>query len=421
LLAVKIIVQKFGGTSVASPALREEVVKRVREARGKGYKPVVVVSAMGRAGEPYATDTLRDLGASACGCGEYSLRDLDLIMCCGEIISAVVMAATLCERGLISLALTGWQAGMITDGNYGQAQVIDFQPERLLAHLRNDEVVVVAGFQGITPDGEINTLGRGGSDTSAVILGAGLGAERVEIYTDVDGIMTADPRLVREARIIDHLTYNEVCQLAYEGAKVIHPRAVEVAMQHNIPVIVKHLKESEAGTVISRDPAGGEPGIGRRELRVITGIAHSTGLSQVMVEMTAEETALELEMFNRLAAARISIDLISLFPERKYFVVPEDNIAQSEMICSSLGLKCHIVRNCAKVSVVGLGMRNIPGVMARVAHALHEKKIRILQTGDSNITISLLISEEDLPEAIRTLHDHLKLAAPPSDDERVLA
>jgi len=418
---VKIIVQKFGGTSVASPALREEAVRRVREARERGYKPVVVVSAMGRAGEPYATDTLRDLGASACGCGEYSLRDLDLIMCCGEIISAVVMAATLCERGLISLALTGWQAGMITDGNYGQAQVIDFQPERLLAHLRNDEVVVVAGFQGSTPEGEVNTLGRGGSDTSAVILGAGLGAELVEIYTDVDGIMTADPRLVEDARIIDHLTYNEVCQLAYEGAKVIHPRAVEVAMQHNIPLVVKHLRESEAGTVISRDPSAGEPGFGKRELRVITGIAHSTGLAQVMVEVTAEEADLELAVFDRLAAGRISIDLVSLFPERKFFVVPEDKLPQAEAILSSLEVKHQILRNCAKVSVVGLGMRNLPGVMARVVQALHGKKIRILQTGDSNITISLLIREEDLPEAIRTLHDHFKLAAPPGDDERVLA
>jgi aspartate kinase len=418
---VKIIVQKFGGTSVASPALRAEAVNRVREARERGYKPVVVVSAMGRAGDPYATDTLRDLPSSACMCGEYSLRDLDLIMCCGEIISAVVMAATLCDRGLISLALTGWQAGMITDGNYGEAQVIDFQPERLLAHLRNDEVVVVAGFQGITPEGEINTLGRGGSDTSAVILGAGLGAERVEIYTDVNGIMTADPRLVQDARIIDHLTYNEVCQLAYEGAKVIHPRAVEVAMHHNIPLIVKHLRESEAGTVISRDPVVGEPGFGKKEMRVITGIAHSTGLAQVIVEMTAEEADLELAVFDRLAADRISIDLISLFPERKFFIVQEEKLAQVEGTLSSLGVKHQVLRGCAKVSVVGLGMRNLPGVMARVVQALHEKRIRILQTGDSNITISLLIREEDLPEAIRTLHDHFKLSVPPSDDERVLA
>ena len=418
---MKIVVQKFGGTSVASPMLREEVAKRVREAREKGYKPVVVVSAMGRTGDPYATDTLRELVAASCGCGEYSIRDLDLIMCCGEIISAVVMASALCDHGLISLALTGWQAGMITDGNYGQAQVVDFQPERLLAHLRNDEVVVVAGFQGITPEGEINTLGRGGSDTSAVILGAGLGAERVEIYTDVDGIMTADPKVVKDARIIDHLTYNEVCQLAYEGAKVIHPRAVEVAMQHNIPLIVKRLRESEVGTVISRDPAGGEVRFGKREWRVITGIAHSTGLAQVTVDTAAEESTLELEMFERLAAARISIDMISLFPERKYFTVAEDKLAQAEMIFRELGVKHQALSGCAKVSVVGLGMRNLPGVMARVVHALNEKKVRILQTGDSNITISLLVREDDLAEAIRTLHDHFKLATPPGDDERVLA
>lgn len=419
---MKIIVQKFGGTSVANPALREEVVNRVREAREKGYKPVVVVSAMGRCGDPYATDTLKDLMISSCGCGESSLRDMDMIMACGEVISAVVMSSTLCANGIASLALTGGQAGMITDGNYGEAQVVEFQPERLLAHLRNDEVVVVAGFQGATTEGEVNTLGRGGSDTSAVILGAGLGAEKVEIYTDVSGILTADPKLVPDARIIDHLTYNEVCQLAYEGAKVIHPRAVEVAMQHNVALIVKHLRESEAGTVISSESNyTGEARFGPRESRVITGIAHTPGLSQVTVEMPADDADTELEMFDRLADSRISIDMISLFPERKNFTIREENQLQAEATLKKLGLDYKITSGCAKVSVVGLGMRNLPGVMARVVKALNEKKIRILQTGDSNITISLLIREEDLSEALCTLHDHFRLAAPPSDDERILA
>jgi aspartate kinase len=419
---MKIIVQKFGGTSVANLSLREEVVNRVREARAKGYKPVVVVSAMGRSGDPYATDTLKDLMTSTCACGNQSLRDMDMIMSCGEIISAVVMSSTLCAEGIASLALTGGQAGMITDGNYGDAQVVEFHPERLLAHLRNDEVVVVAGFQGITPEGEINTMGRGGSDTSAVILGAGLGAERVEIYTDVNGIMTADPKLVSDARMIDHLTYNEVCQLAYEGAKVIHPRAVEVAMQHNVSLLVKHLRKSEEGTVIDGETTSiGEPRFSQRETRVITGIAHMPGLVQVTVGMEADDADLELQMFNQLAESRISIDLISIFPERKNFTIKEDNLFQAEAIIKKLGLKYSMQTSCAKVSVVGLGMRNLPGVMARVIKALKEKKIRILQTGDSNITISLLIREVDLSEAIRTLHDHFRLAAPPSDDERVLA
>lgn len=419
---MRIIVQKFGGTSVANPSLREEVVNRVREARDKGYKPVVVVSAMGRSGDPYATDTLKDMMVSTCGCGEQSLRDMDLMMSCGEIISSVVMSSTLCGNGIASLALTGAQAGMVTDGNYGNAQVVEFHPERLLAHLRNDEVVVVAGFQGATPEGEINTLGRGGSDTSAVILGAGLGAEKVEIYTDVNGIMTADPKLVSDARIIDHLTYNEVCQLAYEGAKVIHPRAVEVAMQHNVSLIVKHLRESEAGTIISSENNYvGEGRFGEREMRVITGIAHTPGLAQVTVEMGAEDADLELQMFDQLADSRISIDMISIFPERKSFTIKDDHLLQTEAAMKKLGVTYSITDGCAKVSVVGLGMRNLPGVMARVIKALNEKSIRILQTGDSNITISLLIREEDLSEALCTLHDHFRLASPPSDDERILA
>jgi aspartate kinase len=422
---LKILVQKFGGTSVADPALRQEVVERVREAREKGYKPVVVVSAMGRRGDPYATDTLKELMESSCGCGEKSLRDMDLMMSCGEIISAVVMSSTFCNSGIASLALTGGQAGMITDGNYGEAQVVEFQPERLLAHLRNDEVVVVAGFQGMSHEGEVNTLGRGGSDTSAVILGAALGAEKVEIYTDVNGIMTADPKLVSDARIIDHLTYNEVCQLAYEGAKVIHPRAVEVAMQHNVSLIVKHLRESEEGTVIgSESHYVGENGNGcfnPRDVRVITGIAHTPGLAQVTVNMGPDDVDLELKMFDRLAELHISIDMISIFPERKNFTIREEHLLQAEVALKKLGVTFNITGGCAKVSVVGLGMRNIPGVMARVIKALKEKNVRILQTGDSNITISLLIREDDLSEALCTLHDHFRLASPPGDDERVLA
>ncbi|NLM46109.1 MAG: aspartate kinase [Firmicutes bacterium] len=419
---MNIIVQKFGGTSVANSASRAEAVKRVREALEKGYKPVVVVSAMGRMGEPYATDTLKQLAAAAGGDVEPSLRELDLIMACGEIISAVVMSTTLCANGIPSLALTGAQAGLITDGNYSEANVVEFHPERLLAHLRNDEVVVVAGFQGVTPEGEINTLGRGGSDTTAVILGAGLGAKRVEIYTDVNGIMTADPRIVADARIIDRLTYNEVCQLAYEGAKVIHPRAVEVAMQHNVEVVIKHLKESEAGTIISGEllPLG-ETRFGRADFRVITGIAHTPGLAQVSVEMEADDAEKELDMFDRLADKHISIDMISIFPERKCFTITEKDVRQAEKVLQELGLHFKILENCAKVSVVGLGMRNLPGVMARVVKALTKKNIRILQTGDSNITISLLIREQDLSEAMCTLHDHFHLASPPSDDERVFA
>lgn len=419
---MKIIVQKFGGTSLANSALRAEVVRRVREAKQKGYKPVVVVSALGRRGEPYATDTLRDMVAESCACQEPLLRDLDLIMACGEIISAVVMASTLCASGIASLALTGGQAGLITDGNYGEAQVVEFQPERLLAHLRNDEVVVVAGFQGATRDGEINTLGRGGSDTSAVVLGAGLGAEKVEIYTDVSGIMTADPKLVKNARVIDHLTYNEVCQLAYEGAKVIHPRAVEVAMQHNICVIVKHLNEPEAGTVISSETvSAGEPRFSPRDAqRVITGIAHTTGLTQFIVDMDLDSDT-ELTMLDKLAEAHISIDLVSIFPERKIFTVRQEALPATEAVLTKLGLKFKLQANCAKISIAGLGMRNLPGVMARVVYALSQEKIRILQTGDSNITISLLIREEDLSRAICTLHDHFRLFAPPGDDERFLA
>ncbi|NLZ27574.1 MAG: aspartate kinase, partial [Firmicutes bacterium] len=229
---MKIAVQKFGGTSVATPELREKVVERIRETAGEGYRVVAVVSAMGRAGDPYATDTLKALPEKIYA--DIPLRELDLMMSCGEIISAGVLVATLWKHGIPSRVMNGQQAGLVTDGVYSRAQVLDCHTDYLLRCLEKGEVPVVAGFQGATAEGEINTMGRGGSDTTAVILGAALDADRVDIFTDVSGIATADPHVFKDARVISRLSYNEVTQLAYEGARVVHPTAIEVAMKNHV-------------------------------------------------------------------------------------------------------------------------------------------------------------------------------------------
>ncbi|MEW5785199.1 MAG: aspartate kinase [Bacillota bacterium] len=400
------IVQKFGGTSVAKEYNREAAVKRVQEALEGGFKPVVVVSAMGRLGEPYATDTLKSLVENINP--RASLRDLDLLMSCGEIIAAVVMAATLHRDGIKAAAYTGFQAGLITDGLYGQAQVVTCSAERLRQCLAEDTVPVVAGFQGATPDGEINTLGRGGSDTTAVILGAALQAAHVEIYTDVNGIATADPRLLKEARVISRLTYSEVCQLAYEGAKVIHPAAVEVAMKYNVTVVVRSLMEDGPGTLINMT---GTPGGGFtvQPRHVVTGIAHAADIVQIRIDFEEPDAALEATLFENLAEAGISIDLISVFPHQKYFTIKEEMLPRAAAVLQGAGVNFRVEKECAKVSVVGLGMRGIPGVMARVVRALEEKGIAILQTADSNISISMLIRRADLAAAVKTLHDHFAL------------
>jgi aspartate kinase len=400
-------VQKFGGTSVTTPEKRELIVRRVKEALEEGFKVVLVVSAMGRKGEPYATDTLRSLALQEHS--DVSLRDLDLIMSCGEIISAVVVAATLSSKGIPSRALTGAQAGFLTDGRYSEAEVVDCQPARVIELLQQNEVPVVTGFQGADPLGEINTLGRGGSDTTAVILGAALDAEKVEIYTDVSGIMTADPLILKEARVIQQITYGEVFQLAYEGAKVIHPRAVEVAMRNNVCVVVRNPEDPGTGTLITAESSLREGSYSTRGRRAVTGIAHYTNLVQFLIQLDHPDPSRELEIFQSIGEAGVNIDLISVFPLMKAFTVKDEHCFKVENILKTLEVPYKLERDCAKVSVVGAGMHNVPGIMARVVRALNEQDVEIKQTGDSNISISLLIRQQDLHRAIKTLHDHFYL------------
>jgi aspartate kinase len=405
---VSLIVQKFGGTSVSTETNRDAAVKRIREALAEGLSPVAVVSAMGRSGDPYATDTLKSLAEVIYP--RLPLRELDLLMSCGEIISAVVLSATLYRAGIKAAALTGAQAGLVSDGCYGEARVVSCEPGRLQQLIKDGIVPVIAGFQGADPSGEIQTLGRGGSDTTAVIIGAALKASRVEIFTDVDGISTADPRLCREAKVIRCLAYSEVCQLAYEGAKVIHPAAVEVAMNHNVNVAVRSLTEKGPGTLINMTGTSAVvEGYAVQPRHVVTGIAHATEIVQIRILFEEPDSAREAVLFEGLAGAGISIDLINVFPTQKIFTIKQDMLARAEAVLQAQELKFTIEKDCAKVSVVGLGMRGIPGVMSKVVRAFKEKDIGILQTADSNITISLLIHEEDLAVAVQTLHDHFSL------------
>lgn len=408
MIKLKIIVQKYGGTSLSTRQKREEVVSRIIEAKKKGYQVAVVVSAMGRNNDPYATDTLKSLVTQ-----EYpdvSERELDLIMSCGEVISASVLAAALGNKGIPSRVLTGQQAGFITDGRYGEAEVVDCRPEKIYDSLAKNEVPVITGFQGMNNSGELNTLGRGGSDITAVILGAALKAELVEVYTDVSGIMTADPVILKEARVIEQITYGEVCQLAYEGAKVIHPRAVEIAMRNNIAVVVRSPGDSAPGTLITGESSLLQEGsYSTRGRRAVTGIAHSVNLVQFLIEFKEPDPLRELEMFQQIGEANINIDLIGVFPRVKAFTVKEEHCDRVENILKLLGLTYRMEKECAKVSVVGVGMHSIPGVMARVMKALNQHNIEILQSGDSNITISLLVKKDTLCQAVKALHGTFNL------------
>ncbi len=404
---MRIIVQKFGGTSVSAPGQREAAVNHVFEAISQGFRPAVVVSAMGRAGEPYATDTLLTL-AEAVGPRTNS-RELDLIAACGEIISAVVMVNTLRARGIEACAFTGAQAGIFTDHNHTAAGIIRLNPARIVQALEAGKVAVVAGFQGVTEDGETTTLGRGGSDTTAAAMGVALRAEVIEIYTDVEGVKTADPRIVPEAKTIDQITYHEISQMAHEGAKVVHPTAVEIAMSKNIPLRVRSTFSSSLGTLITAAPREEGAWLELRASKVITGVTHMPGMAQIRVDTPDGDHAEELRIFTALADAGVSVDLINVSPERKSFIVKEDAADRARAVLSDLGFQVVLKRGCAKVSVVGTGMRGVPGVMANVVKGLVKAGVRILQTSDSHLTISCLIEQADMEKAVRALHEQFGL------------
>lgn len=396
---MKIIVQKFGGTSVATTEGRAKAMERIINAKEQGYAPVVVVSAMGRRGEPYATDTLIDLVKSVHN--EIESRELDLLISCGEIISTVVMATSLKSKGHAAVALTGGQAGIYTDGNHGSAQILEIDPAPINKYLAEGKIVIVAGFQGVCDNGSITTLGRGGSDTTATALGAAIQAELVEIYTDVDGVMTTDPRLVPDATIMKDISYREICEMAHQGAKVIHPRAVEAAMSGRVPIKIKNTFSDAEGTLIAENV----------EERVITGLAHLGNITQVKVgPLSGDAIQLaKVQVLKTMAEAKISIDMIGVAPNSIFFIISGDDTDKARKVLGDAGYNITVETGCAKISVIGAGMMGTPGVMADVMESLHKADVAVLQTSDSDITISFLIKESHVSKAIQMLHHSFNL------------
>lgn len=399
----RIVVMKFGGTSVASEKARAQIVEKVQRAQQRGLHPVVVVSAMGRAPEPYATDSLLalvggDLQASR------DMAELDQLMACGEVIASVVLATVFRHHGIAARAFDGRQAGVQTSGRFGNAQILGVECQRLSDYLISGGVPVVTGFQGVAPSGEITTLGRGGSDTSAVALGVALRAHYVEIYTDVDGVMTADPRVYEQAEILQQINFEEMGELANEGAKVVHPRAVEMADEHGVPVWIKNTMNDQPGTYLAR----AVPRQAYERDRILTGIAHVFGMTGVMMEVS--DRAGQVEVLRRLAEVGVNLDLITITPRRLYAILASEafhRLAQPAL--DQLQVPIEVRHQCAKLSLVGAGMRGTPGVMAQILGCLHEAGVSVLHSTDSSITISLLVDESDVPAAVRALHQHFFL------------
>ncbi len=398
-----IVVQKFGGSSLATIEHRKRAISHIKKELDAGMKVVVVVSAMGRKGDPYATDTLihhiKENG------NLLNKREMDLLLSCGEIISGTTLSSMLSIQGIDNIVLTGGQAGIITNNDFSNAQIKTIRPKRIFEELNRKKVVIVTGFQGVTEYGDISTLGRGGSDTTATALGVALSADIVDIFTDVNGIMSADPRIVDEAEQLYAVTYEEICNLANQGAKVIHPRAVEIAMEQKVPIRVRSTFSDDVGTLVtSFEKIKLDKKNQAIHDRIITGIAHVPNIAQIKVFAKEGQYDLQLKVFKAMAQNQISVDFINVNTTGVAYTIHEDVVEKAIEILRGMNYEPEVVHNCAKISTIGAGMAGVPGVMAYIVEALTTNDIKILQSADSHTTIWVLVKEEDVETAVKALH-----------------
>jgi aspartate kinase len=402
------IVLKFGGSSVADPdCIRRISQIAIKEAQA--HNVVMVVSAMGK-----TTNGLISLAEEIKN--EPRGRELDMLLASGEIVSSALTAMCLQSLGHPALSMTGWQAGFITERAHNKARIAEIKTDRILKHLSKGQIVVVAGFQGVTEDGEITTLGRGGSDTSAVALAAALNADRCDIYTDVDGVYSTDPRIVPKAQKMDYISYEEMIELASLGAKVLHPRSVELAKKYNIDLWVRSSfdPENKGTQVISLKR------IRAMELtRAVTGIALDTKQAKVGILGVPDRPGIASKIFTTLAEKNVSIDMIvQSVPREEHneiaFTVPKDSLAEARDICEGLlpeirGKEVVIRDDIAKVSIVGAGMLNRPGIAAQMFRVLAENDINIDMISTSEIKVSCIIGIENAEKAVRVVHETFEL------------
>jgi aspartate kinase len=405
---VGLVVQKYGGSSVADAASIKRVAQRIVDTKKDGNDVVVVVSAMGD-----TTDELLDLAQQVTPLPPG--RELDMLLTAGERISMALLAMAIANLGASARSFTGSQAGVITDSVHGKARIIDVTPGRITEAVGKGHIAIVAGFQGVSQDTkDITTLGRGGSDTTAVALAAALHAEVCEIYTDVDGVYSADPRLVSNARQLPTVSYEEMLELAACGAKILHLRCVEYARRYGVPVVVRSSFSSKPGTTIT-----GEPPV---EQAIISGVAHDLSEARVTVVGVPDKPGEAARIFRAIADAEVNIDMIvqnvsgAAGRTDISFTLPKSDLAGAMSALTkqqaSVGFEQLLSdENIGKVSLVGAGMRTHPGVSATFFEALGEAGVNAEAISTSEIRISVVCRDTDVPAAVKAVHDAFGLGS----------
>ena len=399
-----IIVQKFGGSSVADAKKVMNVANRVVDTYKEGNSVIVVVSAQG--------DTTDDLIEKAHEINENpSKREMDMLLASGEQISVSLLAMAIEKLGFPVISLTGWQAGFLTNSNSGNARIHKVDTERIASEIDKKKIVIVAGFQGVDKYDDITTLGRGGSDTSAVAIAAAIHADKCEIYTDVDGVYTADPRIVKGAKKLDEITYDEMLELASLGANVLHNRSVEMAKKYNVKLEVKSSFEKVPGTIVKEAVSV--------EKMLIRGVARDNDVARISLVGLEDKPGIAFRVFSVLAKAGINVDVIlqSIGRNEKKdisFTVSRDNLAKSIQILEAekdtINFETLSSReDVSKVSVVGAGMVNNPGVAAKMFEALYDAGINIHMISTSETKVSVLINIEKAEKAVQAIHDKFNI------------
>jgi aspartate kinase len=417
---VALVVQKFGGSSVADAASIQRVARRIVETKQAGNDVVVVVSAMGD-----TTDELLDLAGQITD--DAPAREMDILLTAGERISMALLAMAINEVGVKARSYTGQQAGLRTDTRYGKASIVGVVPERINKAVAAGQVAIVAGFQGVNELNDVTTLGRGGSDTTAVALAAALQADVCEIYTDVDGLFTADPRIVPAARRVERITYEETLELAANGAKILHLRAVEFARRYDVPLHVRSSFSNKEGTWVTDKPVGTEAEEEAMEDPIISGVAHDRSQGKITVVGVPDVPGIAAKLFEVVAGAEANVDMIvqNISTQRTgrtdiSFTLPEaDGRATMRAIEDAADtLQYTEVRyddQIGKLSLVGAGMRSHPGVSAKLFGSLSKAGVNIEMISTSEIRISVVTRIEDLDAAVRAVHTAFDLDSDESE------
>jgi len=395
-----IIVMKFGGTSVGNARKIERVADRIIGAKNNGNSVVVTVSAMGD-----TTDRLVDLAGEITD--DPSRREMDVLLSTGEQVSIAVLSMAICKKGYGCISLTGIQAGILTDDVYSNAKILSIKADRVIKELKKDNIVIVAGFQGINKAGDITTLGRGGSDTTAVAVAAALKAKYCEIYTDVGGIYSTDPNLVEKAMKMHSLSYEEMLEMASSGAKVLHLRAVEFAKKHNVVMHVRSSFNSNEGTWVMDKKKIDT----RMEKPLITGVTYDTNQVKISIFELEDKPGEAAALFGKFAENNINIDLIVQNVSEKGFAaisltIKNEDLSLAKKVLKELRQKhIEIDADISKVSIIGSGMQTHPGVAARMFKILADDGINIEMISTSPIRISCVIKKSKAKEAVKSLHN----------------